>query len=117
MYKTFSQVDSKGVLIEVNAEEVELQHYCELNGQIVEQSTQDSIIGAHIFLQNKRAEFITVSDCNGRFRIINIPPDSYQFAVQLLGYHTFVDSITFSANESKTIYVELLQSPFEIGLY
>jgi outer membrane receptor for ferrienterochelin and colicin len=72
------------ILITLLHAKVFAQKYGTITGQVKDRNTQELLIGATITLEGTSLGAQT--DANGRFKIINIPPKSYNLLIQYVGY-------------------------------
>lgn len=78
-----------------------------IKGRVLDRETNSPIIGANVFLEN--SSLGTVTDVNGNYFIINIPPGAYTLRVSYIGYSTInIKNIQVSIDRSTTrdIYMD-----------
>ena len=70
-------------------------------GTVKDKNTQEALIG--VSLQLEGTQLGSVSDLEGHFKIINIPPASYNLKVKFLGYEaqTFYNIVVSSGNSNE----------------
>lgn len=85
-----------------------------ISGTIIEKNTQQSLPGAIIRIEGTTIG--TVSDADGRFRILNIPVKTYNVGVKFSGFKpiTLYNVVVNSGNE-KVFTIELEEDAKEIG--
>ena len=76
-----------------------------LSGFITDQETGEALIGANVFLIETGNGMST--DKNGYYVLQNIRPGSYTLMVSYIGYATLQKKITFGADESIKMNLEL----------
>jgi len=76
-----------------------------LSGFITDQETGEALIGANVFLIETGNGMST--DKNGYYILQNIRPGSYTLMVSYIGYATLQKKITFGADESIKMNLEL----------
>ena len=57
-------------------------------GRLIDDYSEEPIIGATVELTNSENRFETVSDTAGHFTFLEVPAGSYQISLQSLGYQT-----------------------------
>lgn len=77
-----------------------------ISGTIIEKNTQQSLPGATISLEDTNIG--TVSDTDGRFRILNIPVKTYNVVIKFVGFKTItLYNVVINSGNEKVFTVEL----------
>lgn len=75
-------------------------------GQVMDAATGQPLIGVNILLQETRLG--AVSDVNGSFLIINIPPGNYDLAAKMVGYESQrLQGLQVSVNRTTSVKLQL----------
>jgi outer membrane receptor protein involved in Fe transport len=83
-------------------------------GKVTDQKTGDSLPGANIVIEGTTRG--AVSDLNGDFYIINVPPGTYTLRVTLIGYEPVrVEGLRVSVNRTSDVEVKMAQTAVEIA--
>jgi len=83
-----------------------------LTGIVTDQSTGDHLPGVNIIIDD--TPYGTASSNDGRFNIINVPPDMYSVSVMMIGYKTVkINDVRISINRTVTLAVEMEQTVIE----
>ena len=61
MYKIYKTEESKGIISEINTKVFELQSVGTIKGNVLDQSSKETIIGANVILHNKKVVLGTVN--------------------------------------------------------
>lgn len=83
-----------------------------IQGLISDHSTGEALYGANIVLQSPDDESIllgTSAGNNGFYRLGSIDPGTWHLRISFIGYATYTDTLTFSAGESRTLNVTLVE--------
>jgi hypothetical protein len=83
-----------------------------ISGRILDQNTQQPLLGANIFL--KEANYVTATDENGNYLIENIPVGSYTLQFSYIGYSPVIEAdvivrpnrITYVNSELKSSIIQ-----------
>lgn len=82
-----------------------------ISGRVLEEGTNEPLIGVNIILQGM--DIGAVTNIDGHYTIINIPPDTYNLRVSMLGFGTkIVENVRVHMNETQTINVTLSEEAF-----
>lgn len=90
----------------VNAQQASIQ------GLISDHSTGEALYGANVVLQSPDDESIllgTSAGSNGFYRLGSIDPGTWHLRISFIGYAAYTDTLTFSAGESRTLNVTLVE--------
>ncbi len=83
-----------------------------LAGSISDKQSKSSLPGANIILDN--TPYGTATDGEGKFHIINLPPDLYTVTIMMMGYKTVkVNDVRISTNRSTFLDIELEKTVIE----
>jgi Outer membrane receptor proteins, mostly Fe transport len=72
-----------------------------VNGKILDKTTNEALIGAHVFL--KQADFQTISDINGYFEFPKVKKGNYTLIVSFIGFKTYKHEIDVDKDSQITI--------------
>lgn len=82
-----------------------------ITGRIVEEGTNQPLTGVNIILQG--TDIGTVTNIDGYYTIINIPPETYDMRVSMLGFSTkIVEDVRVHMNETQTIELSLSEEAY-----
>lgn len=77
-----------------------------ISGKIVDSTTGNPIIGANIYLQN--TDYGAVSDAEGSYFIINIPPGTYDIVCSFIGYEkTIYTGVVVNLDRTTTVNFDI----------
>ena len=79
-----------------------------IKGLVLDKETNSPIIGANVFLESTTLG--TVTDENGNYFIINVPPGVYTLRVSYIGYSTVIIkniSVSIDRSSIRDIYMEM----------
>ncbi|MDZ7301880.1 MAG: TonB-dependent receptor [candidate division KSB1 bacterium] len=83
-------------------------------GKVKDQKTGDSLPGANVMLEGTTRG--AVSDLNGDFYIINVPPGTYTLRVNLIGYEPVrLADLRVSVNRTSDVEVKLKQTAVDLA--
>ena len=83
-----------------------------LTGLVTDISSGDPLPGANIILDN--TQYGTASSNDGRFNIINVPPNLYSISVMMIGYKTVkINDVRISVNRTVTLNINMEQTVIE----
>ncbi len=83
-------------------------------GKVTDQKTGDSLPGVNIMIEGTTRG--AVSDFNGDFYIINVPPGTYTLRATLIGYEAVrVEGLRVSVNRTSDLEVKMAQTAVELG--
>lgn len=75
-------------------------------GSVVDRQTQQPLVGAQVYLEG--TSFGSLTQENGRFTITNVPPGTYNVAVQLLGHAPGrADNVRVTAGQATNVEIAL----------
>lgn len=89
-----------------------------LNGIVSEFSTGEALQGANVILIKKDNPEVFLGTSSGRdglYSIQRIPPGEYRLEISFLGYITYKDTLTFVANDRKTVSVNMKIDDVSLG--
>lgn len=82
------------------------QQMAEISGVVTDASTGEFLIGANVLLKGTSRGAST--DVNGRYKIINIKPGTYNIEVSYIGYKvTFITALKLSAGQVKKLDIKM----------
>ncbi len=85
-----------------------------ISGTILQKSNQQSLAGANINLAG--TNLTTAADSNGRFRLLNIPVQTYNLVVSSIGFKTFtLYNIVVNSGNENVFSIELEQQASDLG--
>lgn len=87
--------------------------HASLSGVILDQTTQDTLPGVHIFLVG--SSHGTTSDTNGQFFLDRIPLGKQEIGLSMIGYKTAIQQVNFVDTIQTTIQVDLTPEVYELG--
>ncbi|MBN1780341.1 TonB-dependent receptor [bacterium] len=83
-------------------------------GTVIDRSTREPLIGANVILVGTTVG--TMTDADGNFIVINIPPGTYSVSVSMIGYKTLItESVKLSIDMTTTLDAELESTVIEAG--
>jgi TonB-dependent receptor len=82
-----------------------------LRGAVTDSTNAEALVGANIFLKGTAIGGVT--DIEGKYRIINIPPGEYTVRFSYLGYKTRETRIVIGDGENKTFAAGLVPDVIE----
>jgi len=83
-----------------------------LTGTILEKQSKTPLPGANIILD--KTSYGASADADGRFQIINIPPDLYSVSILMMGYKTMkLNEVRISTNRTISMDIEMEQTVIE----
>ncbi len=88
-----------------------------ITGQVIARETGESLPGANIELigSNLTEKMGALSDAEGRYTILDVPPGAYTLKVTFVGYlETTVENVVVSVDESVEVNIRLSVSPYEL---
>ena len=81
-------------------------------GTVIDQSTKEPLIGADVLLVGTSVGSMT--DANGNFMIINVPPGIYSVRVSMIGFKTLItEHVELSIDMTTTLNAELESTVIE----
>lgn len=82
-----------------------------ISGRVLEEGTNEPLIGVNIILQG--TDIGAVTNLDGHYTIINIPPETYSLRISMLGFGTkIVENVRVHMNETQTINVTMREEAF-----
>ncbi len=99
-----------GILV---AGSVFAQSYGTVKGTVTEEATGNSLTGTNVYLKDTRLGAVT--DINGEFEIVRVPPGSYVIQVSFIGYRTDERTFTVGANQTVTLDFALAVDVLGLG--
>ena len=85
-----------------------------ISGSISTSDSEDPLIGVNVALMNTGLGAVT--DINGRFNLLNIPPGNYQIQASMMGYSTyFIHDIVVGIDRTTQIDITMTQESVEMG--
>jgi TonB-linked SusC/RagA family outer membrane protein len=76
-----------------------------ITGTVVNSQTLEPVNGAQVFIPG--TEFGTLTDREGRYRLVGVPAGAVTVEVRLIGYRDYSTSVTVVAGEATTLDIEL----------
>ncbi len=71
-----------------------------LAGRITDRQTGEAIVGANVMITSVKPAIGTVTDPDGYYFIINLPPENYEAAVSFIGYTRVTQRISIKVDQT-----------------
>jgi hypothetical protein len=85
-----------------------------LVGKVMDKNTGEPLIGANIIIQGTILG--SVADHDGRFIIINIPPDTYNVKVSFIGYESVLfENVKIIVDQTTQLSIDLYAKSLQVG--
>jgi outer membrane receptor protein involved in Fe transport len=85
-----------------------------LVGKVIDKNTGEPLIGANIIIQGTILG--SVADHDGRFIIINIPPDTYNVKVSFIGYESVLfENVKIIVDQTTQLSIDLYAKSLQVG--
>ena len=86
-----------------------------IRGFITDETDGQALLGVNVVLDNEDGDFLgAVTDGDGIFIIANIEPKSYRIRASFIGYDTYVDTLSITADSNTQLNIEL--TPTSVSL-
>ncbi|MFU8859812.1 MAG: TonB-dependent receptor [Cyclonatronaceae bacterium] len=103
-----SQITLMLLFLSVTAAEVIAQSAGRISGRVIEEATGDPLIGVNVFIQGTTLGAMT--DADGYYYIMNIPPGNYDVTVSMIGFtRQVVQDFRVHLNENHILNFELTE--------
>jgi len=99
------------LLLVIGAVDVLAQTTGRITGRVLEEGTNEPLFGVNVILEG--TDIGAVTNLDGYYTIINIPPETYNIRISILGFSTnIVEGVRVHMNETQTINVSMSEEAY-----